>query len=271
MVGSSEMIPKPQINYLVSKNFVVVIPNYRLSPQVTAKDAFADSEEAYEWATTALPAPLKSDHGIDVDTGKVVGYGHSSGGTLALNLASRKSVNAVAAFYPSLFSADTSTTAHRPTSVPPFGIMPDFEPTAEDWAEISPEGKQVSEAGLAAPGTIPRPRNKWQMHILKHGKWMDIVAPDGDYAAIDPMTRLSDRWAPTMIVQGELDNVPGSSLELAERAEKDMKAAGVKEVRLEVVPGETHMFDLPPTVGSSDLGPKWQAVIKGLDWLVSHV
>ena len=109
------------------------------------------------------------------------------------------------------------------------------------------------------------------MHVLKHGQWMGIVAPDGDYAAIDPMTRLSVRWAPTMLVQGEIDNVPGSSLELAERAEKAMKAAGVKEVRLEVVQGEAHMFDLPPFVGTSDLGPKWQAVVKGLDWLVTHV
>ena len=271
MVGSSEMIPKPQINYLASKNFVVVIPNYRLSPQVTGKDAFADSEEAYEWTRTALPTLLKSEHGIDIDTSKVVAYGHSSGGTLSLNLASRKPVSAVTAFYPSLFGADTSTSTHKPTTAPPFGLMPDFEPTAEDWADISPEGKQLSEAALAAPGTLPRPRNKWQMHILKHGKWMDVVAPDGNYAAIDPMTRITDRWAPTMIVQGELDNVPGSSLELAERAEKAMKAAGVKEVRLEVVPGESHMFDLPPMVGSSDLGPKWQAVVKGLDWLVDHV
>jgi hypothetical protein len=46
---------------------------------------------------------------------------------------------------------------------------------------------------------------------------------------------------------------------------------GVKETRLEVVPGETHMFDLPPLVGTSDLGPKWQAVVKGLDRLTSNV
>lgn len=100
---------------------------------------------------------------------------------------------------------------------------------------------------------------------------MDLVAPDGDFEAIDPMTRLHADWAPTMIVQGEVDNVPGSDLELAQRAEKAMKDAGVKEVRLEVVPGEGHMFDLPPMVGTKDLGAKWEAVVRGLDWLVSHV
>jgi acetyl esterase/lipase len=271
MVGSSEMIPKPQIEYLASKNFTVVIPNYRLAPQVTAKDAFADSEEAYEWATTKLAGILKSDHAIELDASKVVAYGHSSGGTLALHMASSKTLKAATAFYPSLFGADPSSALGKPTSVPPFGIMPDFEPTAADWAEISPEGKQVSEAALALPGTVPRPRNKWQMSVLKNGQWNTVVLPDGDLAAVDPMTRLSEKWAPIMIVQGELDNVPGSSLELAQRAEKEMKAAGVKEVQLEVVPGETHMFDLPPMVGTSDLGHKWQAVMKGLDWLVNHV
>ena len=271
MVGSSEMINKAQINHLATKNFAVVIPNYRLAPQVTAKEAFADCEEAYEWATKMLVGIMKSDHEVELDSSKIVAMGHSSGGSLALHMASCKPVKAITAFYPSLFSADTSTSAHKPTSAPPFGIMPDFEPTAEDWTEIKPEGKQVSEAGLAAPGTILPPRNKWQMHILKHGKWIGVVLPDSDYAAIDPMTRLNSKWPPVMIVQGEIDNVPGSSLQLAQRAEKEMKAAGVKEVRLEVVPGESHMFDLPPMVGTSDLGPKWQAVLKGLDWLISHV
>lgn len=32
IVGSSEIIPKPQVNYLASQGFVVVIPNYRLGP-----------------------------------------------------------------------------------------------------------------------------------------------------------------------------------------------------------------------------------------------
>lgn len=271
LVGTDEIIPKPQISYLADKGFVVVVPNYRLAPQVTAKEAFADCEDAYNWAVTALPSIMESENGTKLDTGNTVAMGHSSGGTLALHIASVRLVKAVTAFYPSLYPADPSSSIHKPTTVPPFGAMPDFEPNDEDWASITPEGMQVSEAPMALPGSVPRPRNRWQMNVLKHGQWPKVVQPDGDYAAIDPMTRLTSKWCPVMIVQGENDNVPGSSLQLAQRAEKDIKAAGVKEVQLEVVPGETHMFDLPPTVGTSDVGPKWQAVVKGLDWLVSHV
>lgn len=194
---------------------------------------------------------MNSEYGVEIDNSNIVAYGHSSGGTLALHMASCKPLKAVTAFYPSLFNADTSTSAHKPITAPPFGAMPDFYPSDDDWAEIKPNGKQVSEAGLAAPGTIPPPRNKWQMHIIKHGEWMSVVAPDGDFAAIDPMTRVSSSWPPIMIVQGEADNIGGSSVQLAQRAEKEMKAAGVKEVHLEVVKGETHMFDLAPTVGFS--------------------
>ena len=78
-MGSSEMIPKVQIDYLAKHGFLVVIPNYRLAPQVTAKQAFADCEESYDWATKVLPQFMKSEHDIDIDGHNVVTLGHSSG------------------------------------------------------------------------------------------------------------------------------------------------------------------------------------------------
>lgn len=109
------------------------------------------------------------------------------------------------------------------------------------------------------------------MSVLKNGQWPSAVQPDGDAASLDPMTRLSPRWAPLLLVQGEIDNVPGSSLDLAKRAVHEIKDAEVKEAQLVVVPGEAHMFDLPPTVGTTDLGDRWQAVVQGLEWLCAHV
>ncbi|KAK5124027.1 hypothetical protein LTR85_002224 [Meristemomyces frigidus] len=271
LVGSAEIIPKVQTDWLCDNGFVVVIPNYRLAPQVTAAEAFEDCEAAYDWSTTDLLEQMAKDHGVELDPVSVVSCGHSSGGTLAMHIGSCKPLKAATAFYPSLFSADLTTSAHKPTSVPPFGLFPDFTPTDEDWAIIEPAGHQLSGAPLARPGTVPGPRNKWQMTVLKQGKWPPTVQPDGRYEVMDPMTRLNAQWPPVMIVQGEADNVPGSSLELAQRAEHAMKGAGVKEVRLEVVSGEGHMFDLPPTVGTTDVGPRWEAVVTGLEWLRSHV
>ncbi|EMC91420.1 hypothetical protein BAUCODRAFT_53042, partial [Baudoinia panamericana UAMH 10762] len=84
MVGSSEMVPKPQLEYLVSKGFLVVVPNYRLAPQVTGKQAFADCEEAYDWATSMLPKFMRLVYDVDIDPKRVVALGHSTGGTIAM-------------------------------------------------------------------------------------------------------------------------------------------------------------------------------------------
>ena len=269
MVGSVAAVPRPQINYLLESGFVAVVPNYRLAPQVSATQALEDCEHAYEWAVGELPGNLRQRAGMKIDPTVVVAMGHSSGGTIALHLASCKRINAVTAFYPSLFLSDTSTSAHRPTSAPPFGTMPDYEPQKDAWASIQPDGLQVSEAPLAAPGTEYTPRDKWQMQILKTGQWMSTIQPDGDFDAIDPMTRLTSDCPPLMIVQGEIDSVPGSSLELAQRAEKEIKDAGVEKVALEIVAGQGHAFDLPRDA-SEPGDPRWAAVMRGLDWLNDH-
>jgi acetyl esterase/lipase len=145
----------------------VVAPNYRLAPQVSGRDAFADSVEAFDWATTQLPALLQNEHDVELDKGRVVAFGHSTGGTIAMHLASTKPVKAVTAFYPSLFLADIASSAHQPCVTPPLGTMPDFTPNGEDWTSINPAGMQVSEAPLAAPDTTPPPRNLWHFISLR--------------------------------------------------------------------------------------------------------
>jgi pimeloyl-ACP methyl ester carboxylesterase len=160
MAGSDAIIPNAQIKYLTERNFIVVIPNYRLAPQVSAKEAFDDCEEAYSWATTLLPNILKAEHGVQIDGSRTIVMGHSAGGTLAMHLGSVKPVKAVTAFYPSLFVSDASSSIHQPTSAMPFAIMPDFEPTEEDWAVIKPSGYQVSEVPFPVPGTPLPVRSK---------------------------------------------------------------------------------------------------------------
>ena len=270
VVGSSEIVPKSQIEYLLSKDFVVVMPNYRLVPQVTGKEAFEDSEEAYDWTVKSLSGIMLSEHKVKIDTSRVVAIGHSSGGTMALNLAICRPVKAVTAFCPFIFVADSSTNAHKPTSTPSFGDMPQSPLTEADWTDVKPARHQLSEAPLWAPGMPLNARHKWMINIFKTGQWLRNVQPDGDYAAIDPMTRLGPSWPPIMIVHGSEDHVPGRSLELVRRAEETMKHAGVNDVQLEVVDGAGHLFDHNPSVGSTNLGPKWQGVVKGLEWVCSR-
>jgi acetyl esterase/lipase len=267
MAGSSEIIPQPQIDWLAGHGFLVVIPNYRLAPQVTGATSLADGVEAHDWAASGLAETMKS-HGVAVNTSEIVTMGHSSGGTIALHVGSCRPIKAVTAFYPSLYLSDESSAAHKPYTGPPFGGLPDYNPTEEDWKIIAPATKQISESTLGIP---PPPRSRWQMDVGSKGKWMSTLCPDGNYKSIDPLTRLSDNWPPTMFVNGEIDPIPGSTLDLAKRAEKDMRDAGVREVVVKVVSGVGHMFDLLKPLGAEDLGSEWQAVVDGLQFLKDHV
>jgi acetyl esterase/lipase len=271
MIGSSEIVPQPQIDWLVSHGFLVVIPNYRLAPQVNGATSMADSVEAYDWATSGLADIMRSQHGVDVDATSIAVMGHSSGGTIALHVGSCRPTKAVTAFYPSLYLSDESLDAHKPYNGPPFGDVPDYFPTEEDCASITPATKQISEMDLPGPNTPPHPRIKWQVDMCTKGKWLSTLCPHGGYRSIDPLTRLNADWPPVMIITGEVDTIPGSTLDLVKRAEVDMQAAGVKEVVVKAVPGAGHMFDLLKPLGAGDFGSEWQAVAEGLKFLESRI
>lgn len=247
-----------------------MIPNYTLVPRVTGKDSFIDCEKAYDWVTRQLPNLMCIHHGLSLDTNQIVTMGYGSGGTIALHNACTKSAKAVVVFSPSLYVGDASTSIHSATTVPPFGMVPSFTPTEDDWAAITPAGKQLSEAPLTVPGTPPSPRTKWQLSLLKNRKWIEALWPDGDDSALGPLSRARTTFPPTMIVQGEIENAPGSDLGPTQRALRDLEARETKDVHLNHVPDAGHMFDLPPMIGTSDLGPRWQAVLEGLQFLEYH-
>jgi acetyl esterase/lipase len=277
MVGSADVVPGPQIEYLATKGFVVVIPNYRLCPQVTAwAGAFADTATCLTWCQQTLPSQLSQPHAVQVDATRITAMGHSAGGTLALWLAAEhpELIKGVVAYYPSLYVSDPSTSAHKPylgfAAIP----IPETAASPESIASFCPTDKQISEAVLARPGTKPPPRNLWQLSVLKNGSFMETVMPDGKFELIDPcvrFTEVGERWPPTIFVQGDKDDLPGSGMAYVERAVNELKAAGAKKVEVERVVGESHVFDLPPDVGTTDLGPKWQSVVKGLDFLGQYV
>ena len=248
----------------------MVIPNYRLAPQVTGATSLSDGVAAHDWAASGLADTMKP-HGVDIDASKIVAMGHSSGGTIALHVGSCRPVKAVTPFYPSLYLADESNDAYKPYHGPPFGNVPDYHPTEEEWQTIAPATKQISESAIPVSNIPPPPRSRWQIDVCTKGKWMSTLCPDGDYASIDPLTRLNADWPPVMFVCGETDTIPGSTLDLAKRAVDDMRKAGIKEVVLEVVPGVGHMFDLLKPLGTEDLGSEWQSVVAGLQFLASHV
>lgn len=88
VLGSKAIVPKPQISYLTKAGFLVVVPNYRLCPQVSAFEGpITDSKDCLIWAIKHAASLLEQEaDGYRVDSEKVVVMGHSAGGGLALNM-----------------------------------------------------------------------------------------------------------------------------------------------------------------------------------------
>lgn len=82
------MVPKPEIETLVDLGFVVVVPEYRLCPQVSVYNGpIKDAEDCLQWMRQDLPGLLESE-GVKVDSQRVAAMGHSAGGGMALHLVS---------------------------------------------------------------------------------------------------------------------------------------------------------------------------------------
>lgn len=88
-IDSKDALPGPQRQKLVELGFVVVSPNYRLGPIISASDGpVADVKDCYTWAKKELPTALQKETQVKLDPTRVVALGHSCGGTLALLLVS---------------------------------------------------------------------------------------------------------------------------------------------------------------------------------------
>ena len=277
IVGSKDSTPTNQITYLTTLNFIAIVPNYRLAPQLSARDgAFLDTRKAWAWALSTLPALLKTEHDITADSTRNVAMGYSAGGTLALHLATQPNPpKAIAPFYPSLYVSDPTSSVHQPFAG--FAAMPPYDPTPENEDELwnRPSGRQISDFPFAPPGSVPKARNRWQFDALRKGTFMRAIQPDGDFEALDPCVYFRSmggdegkgaKWPPTMFVQGDMDDVPGSGLEEVERAVRELRGGGAARVEVVVVKGAGHMFDLAPG-NEVGVGEKGEGVKRALDFL----
>jgi len=86
-IGTSSHLPPDQITHLLSHNFIVVSPEYRLAPHVKIVDSVEDLLDAYRWVLKNLrqelgmPAQRQGDE-------RVALMGWSAGGTGSLLLVS---------------------------------------------------------------------------------------------------------------------------------------------------------------------------------------
>ena len=111
MLGDSRMISMPQVADCLQRGWIVVAPNHRLCPQLDIRDGpLTDIRDCLAWVYAGggggggLGGFLESNSGnYRVDAQRVMAFGTSSGGMLALGLVSYHSLSIT--HYPSRHSS----------------------------------------------------------------------------------------------------------------------------------------------------------------------
>jgi acetyl esterase/lipase len=261
VLGSTSLIPKGQISYLVSRGFVVVTPEYRLCPQISLFDGpLQDARDVLIWCQSTLPDILTQEHNVAVDASRIVAMGHSAGGTLALHTGlSASPALAILDFYGPKCFEDECWFAPLPV----FAQMPDLP---REFTERIHGGAQAvtSEAMfVAGKPNLEDARCAWYIAQIKAGTSLSSVVPDGDYQRCDPVAQFSASFPPTYFLHGKQDVFVGHAL--SERAADKLRKCSVE---VEIVLGEEigHAFDLQPEAEESETWGRY--VVPALEWLV---
>lgn len=295
-IGAKESIPMPQIDYLVTHNFIVVSVDYRLCPNISLLEGpIGDTRTAYHWTINTLPKLLKQDLNLSVDTSKIVVFGHSAGGTLATMLGHESPrPKAILNFYGGVNLQDPFWS----TAIKDFPDLPhesdefcnkvyeepvrastlhmvekeEAERAKAEKAKIDAveTGKDVKATEDEKTKTSPSapeidPRGAWFKKRLRTGRLVpELVAGDPDKH--DPICGVTRDFPPTFFAHGELDILVNVDVS-ARYGKKVLDALGV-ETGLVVIKGAPHGYDT--TLKQGDDGWK-EGVQDGLDFLIKHV
>ncbi|GMG09381.1 unnamed protein product [Aspergillus oryzae var. brunneus] len=236
---SKDVVPKSEISTLTDLGFVVLVPNYRLCPQISVFNGpIADSRDCLVWAANELPGLLQNE--------SVEGS------------APEVPVKAVLDFYGLKYFSDP--TWRLP--IPEFEQSPSW---SQEYIDKIYEGHQVSASPrFLGDGTLP-PRDAWFATHMKQGTLLDELVKNEDKSTIDGTVRFSTLFPQTMFIHGTADKV--THHRFSERAHEELKRLGVVTDLL-LADGEDHVFDL--TLEEDDL--KFvQYVLPGLKFLARAV
>lgn len=264
VLGSTAMIPKRHIDYLVATGFVVIAPEYRLCPQVSLYEGpIQDAKDVYRWCQEKLPTELEQHAaGVAVDVSRIGVMGQSAGGLLALTTGlCANPPRAIVDFYGSKYLSDPSWSQKLPV----FAHIPD---QAEEHVAKIYNGRQAITSGpmfVDGKPLLSDPRCAWFIQQVKNGTSISSIVPDGDLERVDATAHFGKGFPPTYFLHGEPDIFVDYKLSI--RAHRELEALGVETVMAADEVG--HGFDLQEQ-GDAELLFS-NHVAPALDWLQQHV
>lgn len=234
----------------LQKNAIIISPNYRLLPEATSADIYADLDDFWTWLRSPALDSLLANHTkpSKLDLDRIFVTGESAGGliSLYLTLAHPEEIRAASAAYPGLALDADAFTKERES--PPFGAHVPISVVEENF--------KSAVLGTSKSSITSLESLTFMLGAIQHGYLAKFYQRDAEGVAPEvlyPMARLEqpDFKIPRggiVVLHGRQDSVVplGDVEKFVERANEVLKARSGEEggVTLTVREGE-HGFDGP--------------------------
>lgn len=257
--GSSRLINADQLQDCLSRNWIVLSPEFRLCPQVDVLEGpIGDARACLAWVESGgLDRELRI-HGFAADLDRIASYGMSSGGSLALCLSFDvpKPVRAVFAMCPTIMCGHPKWFMSVESMKKLPSMDPGFMLQVYDEKPIPVEGGVRLNGEWCPLKIIKEPwldyRSAFMYTHIAKGRLLNVCYPrvveTGNFKIIDPYLNVTGNFPATCIAQGTADNfVP---LEAPQGFVQKLRHVGVQTQLIEI-PGAGHMFTATMKAGDT--------------------
>ncbi|CAG8050110.1 unnamed protein product [Penicillium olsonii] len=198
------------LDYALSKNAVILAPNYRLLPEASGKDILEDLDDFWRWLRSpkfveVIKAASSQQITPDLDTVLVVG--ESAGGFLAMHLALSypSEIRALIGAYPMLDVESEFYTRKYPKPIIGVPNMPN------ELIEQHLSALRATSTPTLVTAADPPDRLELAFSIFQNGRLLEFLGPEN--TNLFPMRRAQDLAAsgrlklpPTFIFHGRQDS-----------------------------------------------------------------
>jgi acetyl esterase/lipase len=224
------------LEYATQHSAIIVAADYRLMPESNGLEILSDVSDFWIWMQNDLQTHLGKAHaGVEADLSKVIAFGESSGGALAIQsgLTQQGLVKAVIAAYPAI-------DLRQKLSKPLFGAPTVPTSVLQDHLKCMAPGAIVSSA-------LPPARVPLILSMVQQGTLASTFGDDEKLLPLKVLEKVED-MSFMLLIHGRDDiTVPvASSVAFEETARNKF---GERKVKLVIESGD-HGFDVSTTLGT---------------------
>jgi acetyl esterase/lipase len=242
LLQGSRAAIKPHTYSVLEHGYALVSPDYRLAPQVPAREILTDILDCCTFVRDKLQEHVPSSSEVKLDPSRICISGSSAGGYIALLAGLYSDVPKVLLpIYPMTdpcgqFFSKPQLEGVKEGHIDRSIVAPFLDKNAKVMADNDPDG----------------PRQKMYSYMLQEATLPELwdVKPGDDKMIIRLAIREKGSFPPCYIVHGDADTRVG--VDQADEVVEALKEVGA-DIKYERLPGLDHLFDVDPKYKLEDM------------------